>query len=128
MRASHRARQVVNALNVSTLAGLLVARALHARLEPGPDGLVLARDARGRFPSADAFTIGNVVVLRKADPGDALLRHEGRHASQWACCVVLFLPLYLLAAGWSQLRTGNHWSRNWFEHRADLVDGGYVVD
>lgn len=126
MRPAYRARQVVNALNLSTLLGLAVAKASGATLARGEDGLVLATGARGSFPRADAFTVGNVVVLRTATPSAELLRHESVHATQWACCVVLFLPLYLLAAGWSYARTGDHWSRNAFERRAGLADGGYV--
>jgi hypothetical protein len=118
-------RQAVNAANASTLLGLAAAKALGARLEPGPDGLVLARGAGGTFPRAKAFTVGNVVVLR-TEPDETLLRHEARHATQWAWCVVLFLPLYLLAVAWSWAITGDHWSRNVFERRAGLVDGGYV--
>jgi hypothetical protein len=127
MRARYRTRQLVNAANLSTLAGLAVAKSLGARLERGPDGVVLARGAGGRFPRADAFTIGNVVVLR-VDPSPELLRHESRHSTQWAWCVLLFLPLYLGAVAWSWARTGDHWSRNVFEQRAGLADGGYRVN
>lgn len=125
VHARHRLRQAVNAVNLSTLAGLVVARSLSASLERGPDGLVLARGAGGTFPRARAFTVGNVVVLR-TEPGDDLLRHEARHATQWAWCMLLFLPLYLLAAAWSYARTGDHFSRNVFERRAGLAEGGYV--
>ena len=119
-------RQVVNAVNPSTLLGLAIARARGAALAPGDDGLVLATGARGSFPTASAFTVGNVVIVRTPAPSAALLRHEARHATQWACCVVLFLPLYWLAALWSYARAGDHYSRNTFERRAGLVDGGYV--
>ena len=124
--AGHRVRQAVNAVNLSTLAGLLLAASEGARLERGPDGLVLARGATGTFPKAGAVTVGNVVILRTGDVTDELLRHEGRHATQWACCVLLFLPLYLIAVAWSYARTGDHYSRNWFERRAGLADGGYT--
>jgi hypothetical protein len=126
VRAAYRTRQVVNALNLSTLLGLALGKASGARLQRGPDGLVLATGVRRRLLSASAFTVGNVVILAVDDPPDHLLQHEGRHASQWACCVVLFLPLYWLAAGWSYLRCGDHWSRNVFERRAGLLDGGYT--
>ena len=125
VRPAYRVRQLVNAVNLSTLAGLLLAKLSGAQLIRGRDGIVLAVGARGRFPDARAFTVGNVVVLR-VEPDDDLLRHESHHASQWAWCVVLFLPLYLLAVGWSYARTGNHWSRNWFEQRAGLESGGYL--
>ena len=58
-----------------------------------------------------------------ADP--ALLRHEERHSSQYACLGVPFLPLYFVAAGWSLLRTGNPGSANLFERHAGLQAGGY---
>ena len=126
MRAAYRTRQVVNALTLSTLLGIGVAKASGARLHPGPDGLVLALHPRRRLLRASAFTIGNVVIVAVESPGEDLLRHESRHATQWAWCVLLFLPLYWLAAGWSYLRCGDHWSRNVFEQRAGLADGGYV--
>ena len=126
MRPAYRVRQVVNVVNLSTPLGLAIAAASGARLERAADGLVLATGARGSFPRADAFTVGNVVVLRTPAPSPALLRHESVHATQWACLIVLFLPLYWLAALWSYLRAGDHWSRNVFERRAGLADGGYV--
>jgi hypothetical protein len=125
VRPAYRLRQVVNALNLSTVAGLALAKASGATLTRGRDGIVLALGARGRFPDARAFTVGNVVVLR-VEPDDDLLRHESHHSTQWAWCVVVFLPLYLLAVAWSYARTGDHWSRNWFERRAGLESGGYV--
>ena len=126
MRASHRARQVVNVVNLSTLLGIAVAKASGARLQRGPDGLVLATGPRRRLLPASAFTMGNVVLVAVPDPSADLLRHEARHASQWACCVLLFLPLYWGAALWSLWRCGDHWSRNVFEQRAGLAEGGYV--
>lgn len=126
MRAAYRARQVVNALNLSTLLGLAIAAASGAQLAGGPDGLVIASRPRRRLLAAAAFTVGNVVIVAVESPSESLLRHEARHATQWAWCVLLFLPLYWLAAGWSHLRTGDPWSRNAFERRAGLADGGYV--
>ena len=125
MSPAHRVRQVMNAVNLSTLVGLAIATLLRATLTSTRDGLVLALGAHGTFPDARAFTIGNVILLR-VDPDEALILHESRHATQWAWCVILFLPLYLLAMAWSYLATGDHWSRNWFERHAGLVDGGYV--
>jgi hypothetical protein len=125
VRPAYRVRQVMNALNLSTLLGLALAKASGATLVTGRDGLVLALGSSGRFPDARAFTVGNVIVLR-VEPDDDLLRHESHHSTQWAWCVVLFLPLYLLAVAWSYLRTGDHWSRNVFERRAGLTIGGYV--
>ena len=130
MRPAHRARQVANALNTSTALGLLVAKLGGARLARGPEGLVLAHGYRLRVPTAPAFTLGNVVVMR-AGPEllvrrPRLLGHESRHATQYAFLLgpVMLVP-YLCAAAWSWIRTGDPASRNVFERRAGLADGGY---
>ncbi|HSK59145.1 MAG TPA: hypothetical protein VK935_08850 [Actinomycetospora sp.] len=121
---------MANALNTSTLLGLLAAKLGGARLTPGPGGLVLAFGYRLRLPPAPAFTLGNVVVLRGGpdvlERRPALLVHEARHASQYAVLLgpLMLLP-YLLAAAWSWARTGDPASRNVFERAAGLVDGGY---
>jgi hypothetical protein len=125
-----RVRQVVNVVNLSTPVGLLLGLAGRARFDKGPDGVVLARG--WQLPAhASAVTIGNVVLLRLDDAALAarptLLRHEARHASQYACCLGLpMLPLYVLAAAWSWLRCRDFSSYNVFEVRAGLADGGYV--
>lgn len=130
MRPAFRARQVANALNTSTLLGLLVAKLGRARLTSGPGGLVLAHGYRLRVPPAPAFTIGNVVVLRGGpevlERRPTLLVHEARHASQYALLLgpLMLLP-YVLAAAWSWVRTGDPASRNVFERAAGLADGGY---
>lgn len=126
---AYRTRRVVNALNTSTVLGLAVAWLGRARLERGPYGLLLATGYRLPVPPNPAFTLGDVVVLRDAGlPArrPRLLLHESRHAGQYAWCLgpLMLLP-YALAAGWSWLRTGDPASRNVFEVRAGLVDGGY---
>jgi hypothetical protein len=129
-----RVRQVVNVLNLSTLLGLLVARAGGAQLHRGPDHLLLATRYRARIPApnAPAVTIGNVVLLRMGlddlPQRPTLLRHEGRHATQYAFWVgpLGFLPAYLLASVWSWWRTRSFALGNVFERRAGLVDGGYL--
>jgi hypothetical protein len=56
-----------------------------------------------------------------------LLVHEARHSTQYAYCLgVVMVALYLLAAAWSWLRTGDPASRNIFERLAGLADGGYT--
>jgi len=129
MEARWRVRQVVNVVNLSTPLGLLTALVGRARVSRGPDGLLLAKRFRLGVP-APAFTLGNVVLIRIDDealtgrPG--LLRHEARHASQYACCLgPVMLPLYGLAAAWSWLRCRDPSSYNVFEVRAGLADGGY---
>lgn len=130
--AARRLRQAANLLNGSTLAGLAVALAAGATLTRGPHGLVIASGYRWRLPFAHAYTLGNVVLCRgSADdllshPG--LLGHEEKHCSQYAWCLGLpFIPLYLLAAGWSVLRAGNPGTANVFERRAGLAAGGYPL-
>lgn len=125
-----RVRQVLNLVNLSTPLGLALAWAGRSRLQRAPDGLLLARGYRLPVPARPAFTVGNVVLLRIDDAGLArrprLLVHEARHATQWAWCLGLpMLPLYLIAAGWSWLRTRDAAAANVFERLAGLADGGY---
>ncbi|MFI0408565.1 hypothetical protein [Actinomadura sp. 3N508] len=139
MKRAHRVRQVVNAVNLSTGLGLLLAATGtpgSRRLRRLPDGLLLAGGYRLPFPIAPAFTVGNVVLVR----GDAsrlesvsreagrsrLLRHEGRHATQYAWCLgPVMIPLYGACAGVSMLLCGDWASYNPFERLAGLDDGGY---
>lgn len=123
-------RRAANLLNGSTVLGLAVAVAAGTDLSRGPRGLILAGGYTWRLPTAGAFTLGNVVLCR-CPPGNllsrpALLGHEEKHCSQYAWCLgIPFLPLYLLAAGWSLVRTGNPGTGNVFERHAGLVAGGY---
>ncbi|MFW6090593.1 MAG: eCIS core domain-containing protein [Actinomycetota bacterium] len=130
MKPAHRVRAVVNAANLSTPLGLLVGLAGGARFATGPDGLILGDGYRLPVPAARAFTVGNVVLfarIRAADAPAPLLAHESRHASQYAICLgPAMVPLYLVACGWSWVRTGDFASRNIFETRAGLRDGGYT--
>lgn len=129
-----RLRFVVNLINMSTLLGLAVAMAGRARVVRGPEALLLATDYRASFPApnAPAVTIGNVVLLRmslaQATGHPTLLRHEGRHATQYAWWVgpFGFLPAYLIASVWSWAHTRSFALRNAFEVRAGLMDGGYL--
>jgi len=126
---AQRLRRAANLLNGSTLAGLAVALAARTRISRGPRGLIIAAGYRWRLPFAGAFTLGNVVLCRSTAADllsrPALLGHEERHCSQYAWCLGLpFIPLYLAAAGWSVLRTGNPGPANIFERRAGLAAGG----
>lgn len=132
LRPAHRVRAVGNALNLSTLLGLGIARAGRARIRRGPQGLLLAENYRLSLPRAGAFCVGNVVLvpgrtlteLESRNPGT--LNHEAAHAWQYFGMLGLpFLPAYALAATWSWLRTGDPASANWFERHAGLVAGGY---
>ncbi|WP_240721576.1 hypothetical protein [Pseudarthrobacter sp. NamE5] len=130
LTAAQRLRQGANLVNGTTLLGLAVAVAARTDLAKGPRGLLIAGGYRWRLPFAGAFALGNVVLCRST-AGELLarrelLRHEERHCSQYAWCLgVPFLPLYLLAAGWSVLRTGNPGTANVFERHAGLAAGGY---
>jgi hypothetical protein len=124
-------RLIGNLLNLTTLAGLAVAAIGGSKFRWGPRGLILAEHYRFRFPVAGAFTIGNVCAT--ARDWDTLLgelptlfTHEERHTWQYLYCLGLpFYPLYAICMGWSWLRTGDRASRNFFERRAGLADGGY---
>lgn len=131
MLARHRIREVGNWVNLSTAAGLALARIGRCRVQRFERGLWLADHYRPRFPIAGAFTIGNVLITGgdweqlRHRPG--LLDHEERHSWQWWTCLgIPFLPLYLLAMVWSWVRTGDQASRNIFERDAGLERGAYV--
>jgi len=129
MRAGLRARQVINLVNGSTLAGLGVAALGGARVSRSTGGLFLGTGYRLPVPPAPAFCLGNVITTRLdgLTPGSALFRHEARHATQYAWCGgVAMVPLYLVAAGVSWALTGDFGARNPFERRAGLADGGYA--
>jgi hypothetical protein len=136
MRAAHRVRAVANWVNLSTPAGMLLARVAASPPRRARNGLLVSHGYHVPVPPAPAFTLGNVVLLRApaprgADPigsiGVPLLEHEERHATQYALCGGVVMPiLYMAAAGWSWLRTGDFASRNVFERRAGLAEGGYV--
>jgi Domain of unknown function (DUF4157) len=130
MTAGERLRRALNWINLSTPLGVGVAKMARCSLRDGPRGLILAHGYDWPLPKAAAFTLGNVVLFRPtaAHLGDnaVLLGHEARHSSQYAACLGLpFLPLYLAAALWSLLRTGDPASRNPFERAAGLREGGY---
>lgn len=128
---AQRIRLVINWLNLSTWLGLLVGAIGRARFEPGPEGLIIGRHYRFPLPPAPAFTVGNVVLTRLTDERLAqrpmLMRHEARHATQYAWCLgPVMVILYVLAAAWSFVLTGDPAARNVFEQKAGLTDGGYV--
>jgi hypothetical protein len=93
----------------------------------GPDRLFVGTGYRLPVPPAPAFCLGNVIITRMGGLTPALLRHEARHATQYACCGgVLMVPLYLVAAAASWVLTGDTGAKNVFERRAGLADGGYT--
>ena len=120
-------RAWINLANGSTLAGLGVAALGGARVARSADRLFVGTGYRLPVPPAPAFCLGNVIITRLDGLTPELLRHEARHATQYACCGgVLMVPLYLAAAAVSWLLTGDTGCRNVFERRAGLTDGGYT--
>jgi hypothetical protein len=100
-----------------------------ARVARSADGLFLGTSYRLPVPPAPAFCLGNVIVTRLdgLTPGSRLFRHEARHATQYAWCGgVVMVPLYLAASAVSWALTGDFGTRNVFERRAGLADGGYT--
>ncbi|WP_432558544.1 hypothetical protein [Granulicoccus sp. GXG6511] len=130
MAARYLLRWVGNVCNLSTPLGLVVARLGGTHLRRGPRGLIVAEGYRPRFPYAGAFTVGNVILLRR--PLNActvdLLDHEEAHSWQYLVTGPLFLPLYAVATAWSWLRSGDRAAYNIFERHAGLARGGYRTD
>lgn len=124
-------RRRLNLLNLSTPAGLLLARLTGCRIEAGPQQILLAQGYPLALPRAAAFTVGNVVLFPDSSarrihaPDSPLLRHESRHSTQYAFLGPLFLPLYFAASALSLASAGNAASANPFERLAGLRDGGY---
>ena len=129
MPARYRLRAVVNWLTLGTPLGLLVARLAGCRTRSWNHGLYVATGYGLPLPKAAAFTLGSVILLRdeRSMARTALLRHEERHATQWALCLgVLGFPLlYSAASLWSLIIARDTFSHNPFERWAGLEDGGY---
>ena len=129
MTSTERLRWVINWLNLTTIAGVAVARLGRTRPHPAAAGLYVAPRYRIAFPPAGAFTLGNVIITRHdadyvcGDP--ALWRHETRHTTQYAWLGPLFWPAYALGAAYSWVVSGHPGSHNPFEVAAGLADGGY---
>jgi hypothetical protein len=125
-----RVRQVVNWVNLSTPLGLLVAVVGRAAIARSESGTFLAMGYRWRFPIANAFTVGNVIVTQHdatwCSDHPAVLRHEERHCTQYAFCLgPVMVLLYVLFAAISWALSGSFASYNPFERLANLADGGY---
>ena len=130
MRFRYRVRLVGNIVNLTTLIGLLLAKAGGAQLHRRPRGIWLATGYRFGFPVASAFCVGNLLISHHdldfllARP--TLLLHEERHSWQYLLFIgPLYWPFYGLGMLWSLLRTGDRGSANPFEMAAGLADGGY---
>lgn len=123
-----RRRTLLNWSNGSTLLGLALARVGGVRPQRRPDGLWLAEGHA--LPGVRApFTVGDVLLHPRVGGFAArprLLRHEARHAEQYARWGgLLLLPLYGVSVLVSWVLTGDRASANPFERQAGLADGGY---
>jgi hypothetical protein len=132
VKPAHRVRQVVNAVNLSTPTGLLLALVGARRpILRARHGLLVVGGYRLPLPDAPAFTMGNVILVRGAAADllerDRLFRHEERHSTQYAYCLgPVMVVAYLMCAGASLVMCGDPASYNPFERLASLDDGGYV--
>ncbi|MCC3277142.1 hypothetical protein LJ753_14835 [Arthrobacter sp. zg-Y20] len=126
-----RVRRWANIVNLSTPAGLALARFTGCRVRPGPNGVLLAEGYPLALPRAAAFTVGNVILYpgstarRITADNSPLLRHEMRHSTQYALLGPFFLPLYAAASVLSRAAAGDPASANPFERLAGIHDGGY---
>lgn len=132
MRPAHRltprAKAFLNAFNLSTPTGLLIARIGGASVRAGGQGLWLAERYRLGFPVARAFAVGDVLITSTTfeQLGEDVLAHETAHTWQYLRWGWLFGPAYVLSMGWSWVLTGDRAARNHFERQAGLARGGYA--
>jgi hypothetical protein len=124
-----RVREVLNWVNGSTVAGLLIAGSGRAVLARHKDGIWTATQYRG-IASRRPFAVGNVLLTRH-DAAELARRpklraHEVRHSTQWAVLGPAFVPLYLTAMLFSRALAGDTAAANPFELLAGLSDGGYA--
>jgi hypothetical protein len=81
----------------------------------------------GRGPNS-GVTIGNVFITSLPEVDAPLLRHETKHADQWAIFGASYPQLYFTAEGISHILLDPGQSegcKNVFEMQAGLVDGNY---
>jgi hypothetical protein len=129
-----RARTLLTAINGTTLAGLILARATGATIRRGRDGVLIAEGYARRIPRNTCFTVGSVIITRHtaewllADERTDLFGHESRHVGQYAVLGPLFWPLYYAFCGYSYAMTGSYGCRNALEKHAGLHAGGYPED
>lgn len=130
MTPAQQLRELLNWLNGSTAAGLVIARFGRSMLARHADGIWTATQYRG-IGSRRPFTVGNVLITRhSADElrhRPRLRAHEAQHATQWAVLGPAFVPLYFGSALVSRALTGDDAAVNPFELLAGLRDGGYAA-
>jgi hypothetical protein len=126
-------RHTLNTLTGINLFGLIVGVLSRGKPEWDAErGLLVFMSCQIRWPRAAAMTFGDIVVVRAgqwqrlADVPAPLMQHEAEHARQYLFTLGLpYFPLYWIACAYSYVRTGNYWSRNAFEVKAGLQNGGY---
>ena len=75
----------------------------------------------GGYGSRAGFTVGNVYLTGKEKVSDAELRHETKHADQWAISGWQFPAIY----GVNAAATNNNPCKNFFEWWAGFQDAHY---
>ncbi len=113
------ARFSANSANGSTAVGLVLALIAGASCSwNGQELMILCTEAK-RLRVKGGFTFGNVFITDKRRVGPDLLRHEAKHADQWALMGWSFAALYVGSS--ALVGECNVW-----EAMAGYADGGYT--
>lgn len=109
-------------INLPVTVPAVVWGLLHGGMPELRTGLFIACGGMHGGFAKGGTTYGNVWLFGDLESPERL-RHEAKHATQWAMFTpVLFPFLYLLA----ELVARRDPRRNVFERLADLADGGYL--
>lgn len=87
----------------------------------GNEGMFVCTGMTGGYGPRIGFTVGNVYLTASDTVSDAELRHETKHADQWALFGWKFAVPYALNAA----ATHNNPCKNFFEWWAGFKDGNY---
>lgn len=110
------------AINLPVTVPAVIWGLLHGGWPEMRPGLFIACGGMHGGFAKGGTTYGNVWLFGHLESAERL-RHETKHATQWALCTpVLFPFMYLLA----ELAGRRDPRRNVFERLADLHDGGYL--
>lgn len=111
-----------------SLGGAAYALASGAKCGRRSGLIVVCSGATRGFVPRGGFMVGNVFITRQSRVDGRLLRHETKHADQWAVLGLGF-PVWYGGAEVVSVATGARGSRagcnNVFERAAGLADGGY---
>ena len=75
-----------------------------------------------------AMTFGHLVIARDRFHLEISRAHELVHVRQYERWGPLFIPAYLLASLWAQLRGGNYYRDNYFEREARALSETNAAD